>query len=83
MVELAQLTQLRIRFIYYPPYHSKYNPIVDFAFPKGTLLGGSRKLLEWGHFRVCRDGSPMGQQHDLERHIPHRPPYCLSLSQRG
>lgn len=27
MVELAQTIQLRIRLIYYPPYHSKYNPI--------------------------------------------------------
>lgn len=27
MVEFAQASQLRIRLIYYPPYHSKYNPI--------------------------------------------------------
>jgi Rhodopirellula transposase DDE domain len=27
MVELSQAIGLRIRLIYYPPYHSKYNPI--------------------------------------------------------
>lgn len=27
LVELCQSIQLRIRLIYYPPYHSKYNPI--------------------------------------------------------
>lgn len=27
MVELAQAIGVRIRLIYYPPYHSKYNPI--------------------------------------------------------
>ncbi|NES83198.1 MAG: hypothetical protein F6K10_18320 [Moorea sp. SIO2B7] len=27
MVKFALMTQLRIRLIYYPPYHSKYNPI--------------------------------------------------------
>ena len=26
MVEFSQSSQLRIRLIYYPPYHSKYNP---------------------------------------------------------
>lgn len=27
MVKFADKTQLKIRLIYYPPYHSKYNPI--------------------------------------------------------
>ena len=27
MVELAQIIGIRIRLIYYPPHHSKYNPI--------------------------------------------------------
>jgi transposase len=27
MVELSQTIHLKIRLIYYPPYHSKYNPI--------------------------------------------------------
>ena len=27
MVELSQTLNLKIRLIYYPPYHSKYNPI--------------------------------------------------------
>ena len=57
MVELSQTLNLKIRLIYYPPYHSKYNPIVGFAFPKGTVLGSLRALLEWGNFRFggnCR-----------------------------
>jgi Rhodopirellula transposase DDE domain len=36
-----------LHFLYFPPYHSKYNPIVGFAFPEGTLLGHSRTALEW------------------------------------
>ncbi|MCC3501286.1 MAG: transposase [Microcoleus sp. PH2017_15_JOR_U_A] len=27
IIELSQAIGLRIRLIYYPPYHSKYNPI--------------------------------------------------------
>lgn len=27
MVEFADTTQLEVRLVYYPPYHSKYNPI--------------------------------------------------------
>ncbi|MEQ9237170.1 MAG: hypothetical protein RIG66_24145, partial [Coleofasciculus sp. E2-BRE-01] len=27
MVELSQEIDVKIRLIYYPPYHSKYNPI--------------------------------------------------------
>jgi transposase len=44
MVELAQTIQLRIRLIYYPPYHSKYNPIE-------RCWAALENLLEWGDFR--------------------------------
>jgi hypothetical protein len=47
MVQFARATELHIQLIYYPPYHSKYNPIVGFAFPKGTMLGRLGTLLEW------------------------------------
>ena len=51
IIKLAQRIELRVRLIYHPPYHSKYNPIVVFVFPKGTMLGSTRKLLAWCHFR--------------------------------
>ncbi|WP_442928037.1 ISAzo13-like element transposase-related protein [Microcoleus sp. A2-C5] len=34
IIELSQRIGLRIRLIYYPPYHSKYNPIE--RCPSGT-----------------------------------------------
>lgn len=67
MVELAQHTQLRIRLIYYLPYHSKYNPIVGFAFPKGTMLGCFGELLEWCNFRFRRGRTSVGSEHEMER----------------
>ena len=47
MVEFADTIGKSIRLLYSPPYHSKYNPIVGFAFPKGTVLGHSGATLEW------------------------------------
>ena len=46
MVELSDAINLRIRLIYYPPYHSKYNPIE-------RCWADERKLLEWRDFRFC------------------------------
>jgi len=39
MIEFSDQTGLKIHLVYYPPYHSKYNPI--------ELLGEFRKTLEW------------------------------------
>ena len=40
IVEFAQKHQVNIRLAYYPPYHSKYNPLrLD--------VGSTRKSLEW------------------------------------
>ena len=44
MVEFALQTGLRIRLIYYPPYHSKYNPIE-------RCWAAKRKLLERSYLR--------------------------------
>ena len=41
MVSFARQHQLCLELIYYPPYHSKYNPIVGVAFPQGTVLGSA------------------------------------------
>lgn len=52
MVELAQHTQLRIRLIYYPPYHSKYNPIERCwaaleNYWNGAVLDSVEMALQW------------------------------------
>ena len=52
MVEFAQATGLRIRLIYYPPYHSKYNPIERCwaaleNFWNGTVLDSISTVLNW------------------------------------
>jgi len=52
MVEFSQTSGLRIRLIYYPPYHSKYNPIercwaVLENFWNGTVLDSLTTVLNW------------------------------------
>jgi Rhodopirellula transposase DDE domain len=52
MVEFAQASGLRIRLIYYPPYHSKYNPIERCwaaleQFWNGTVLDSVATVLNW------------------------------------
>ena len=45
MVELSKAIDVKIRLIYYPPYHSKYNPIE-------RCWAAQRKLLERRNFRL-------------------------------
>lgn len=52
LVQFAQASQLTIRLIYYPPYHSKYNPIERCwagleNYWRGTLLDTVEKALHW------------------------------------
>jgi len=52
MTEFVDKTGLILRLIYYPPYHSKYNPIercwgILEEHWNGTLLSSSEKALEW------------------------------------
>lgn len=52
MTEFVDKTGLILRLIYYPPYHSKYNPIVRCwgileEHWNGTLLSSIEKALEW------------------------------------
>jgi hypothetical protein len=52
MVEFAQKTQWQIRLIYYPPYHSKYNPIercwsVLENYWNGAILDSIDAALNW------------------------------------
>jgi len=52
MTEFVDKTGLILRLIYYPPYHSKYNPIercwgILEQHWNGTLLSSIEKTLEW------------------------------------
>ena len=52
MTEFVDKTGLKLRLIYYPPYHSKYNPIercwgILEEHWNGTLLSSIEKALEW------------------------------------
>lgn len=52
IVEFARKTGLNIRLVYYPPYHSKYNPIERcWSFLErhwnGTLLDTVLTVVEW------------------------------------
>jgi Rhodopirellula transposase DDE domain len=52
LVEFAQTTGLRIRLIYYPPYHSKYNPIERCwaaleNYWNGAILNSVEAALQW------------------------------------
>lgn len=52
MTEFADKTGLRLRLVYYPPYHSKYNPIercwgILEEHWNGTLLSSICKAIEW------------------------------------
>ena len=52
LVELSQATGLRIRLIYYPPYHSKYNPIERCwaaleQFWNGAILDSIKSAVQW------------------------------------
>ena len=52
MVELSQTIGLKIRLIYYPPYHSKYNPIercwaVLENYWNGAILDSVEAAVNW------------------------------------
>jgi len=52
MIEFADKTGLKIQLVYYPPYHSKYNPIercwgVLEMHWNGTLLSSVDKTIRW------------------------------------
>ena len=52
MVQFASKAGLKIRLVYYPPYHSKYNPIERTWSSlenhwSGTLLNSAHAVIEW------------------------------------
>jgi hypothetical protein len=64
MVELSQKLNLRIRLIYYPPYHSKYNAIercwaVLENYWNGAILDSVDTALKWASNMTWKGISPI------------------------
>jgi hypothetical protein len=64
MVQFAQATGLRIHLIYYPPYHSKYNPIERCwaaleHYWNGQILTTIDKALRWAANMTWNGISPL------------------------
>lgn len=63
MVAFADQNGLRIRLIYYPPYHSKYNPI-EHCWGRleqhwnGEILDSTTKAIEWAKTMTWRGVQP-------------------------
>lgn len=63
MVEFSQKTRLKIKLIYYPPYHSKYNPIercwaVLENYWNGAILDSVNVALNWASNMTWKGKKP-------------------------
>jgi hypothetical protein len=65
LVEFSANSGLTIRLIYYPSYHSKYNPVEHW-------LGRAGELLEWRNPGQRRGDHAVGVKYDMERYTPGR-----------
>ncbi|PSB14066.1 hypothetical protein C7B65_26775 [Phormidesmis priestleyi ULC007] len=66
MVELSQAIGLRIRLIYYPPYHSKYNPIERCwaaleNYGNGAILDSVEAAVQWATHMTWKGIAPTVQ----------------------
>ena len=66
LVEFAQENKLTVRLIYYPPYHSKYNPIercwaVLENHWNGTILDSIEKAMSWASTMTWKGITPTVQ----------------------
>lgn len=66
MVEFSQKTQLKIKLIYYPPYHSKYNPIERCwaaleNYWNGAILDSIDTAIKWASNMTWNGISPKVQ----------------------
>jgi hypothetical protein len=64
IVELSQRIELKIRLIYYPPYHSKYNPIercwaVLENYWNGAILESVEAAVKWASHMTWKGISPI------------------------
>jgi hypothetical protein len=67
MVELSIATNLRIRLIYYPPYHSKYNPIERCwaaleNYWNGAILDSIEATVQWASNMTWKGIAPIVHQ---------------------
>ena len=66
MVTFAHENQLKVRLIYYPPYHSKYNPIercwaILENHWNGTILDSIEKVISWASTMTWKGITPAVQ----------------------
>ena len=64
LVAFAKATGLKVHLVYYPPYHSKYNPIERcWAFLEkhwnGALLSTAHTVIEWTKTMTWRATQPL------------------------
>ena len=64
MVEFAEQNDLEVVLVYYPPYHSKYNPIercwgILEEHWNGTLLNTIDTVLEWAKTMTWKGIKPV------------------------
>ena len=64
MVEFVETTKLSVHLIYYPPYHSKYNPIERCwaaleNYWNGTILTSVEEALQWASNMTWNGFEPM------------------------
>lgn len=64
MVQFSQTTKLKVHLVYYPPYHSKYNPIERCwatleNYWNGTVLDSIEATLQWAANMTWRGVSPI------------------------
>ena len=73
MVQFADWSRLELRLVYYPPYHSKYNPIE-------RCWSALEKKMERRVTELPEGGSAMRPTNDLEGPAPDRetPPWRVS-----
>jgi transposase len=80
MVQFSQTTQLKVHLVYYPPYHSKYNPIERCwatleNYWNGTVLNSVEAALHWAANMTWKGGSPIvhlvKQSYEKAIKVPH------------
>jgi hypothetical protein len=64
MVEFADHNQVEVKLVYYPPYHSKYNPVehcwgILEQHWNGTLLDSVSTVLEWAKTMTWKAVKPV------------------------
>jgi hypothetical protein len=64
MVELSKKIDLKIRLVYYPPYHSKYNSVERCWAAlenhwNGTILDSVEAVVEWASNMMWKRISPI------------------------